>query len=275
VEGPISVIVRARDEAPAIGRCLDLIAGQRVEVPVEVIVVDHESRDATAEVARRRGAEVVGIRDADFSFGRALNVGVERASGPFVVALSAHAFPPDEGWLARLAAALADPDAACACGERFWPDGRPLTESVRYDAALAARHPRWGYSNAAGAFRRSLWQARPFREDLPGCEDKEWGRHWALAGRPTVLDPKLVVEHDHTHDPFLDIYRRARREAAGFASFLPERPPTLAAVAAEWWGDTRFYSNPWRARLSHRRVARLAGAYAGARAAPPPTVRVE
>lgn len=268
-DAPISVVVRVRDEAPAIERCLELLAGQRVSAPVEVIVVDDESRDGTAELARRAGAQVVSIDHARFSFGRALNLGAERAQGELVVALSAHAFPRDEGWLARLVDAFEQPDVACACGERLWPDGRPLAGAVRYDASLAQRYPEWGYSNAAGAFRRALWSERRFREDLPGCEDKEWGRHWVLQGRVCLLDPALAVEHDHTHDPVTAIYRRARREAAGFAMFLDRAPMTLGEVTAEWWGDTRFYGSKWRARLSHRRLARIAGSYAGARSARP------
>lgn len=270
---PISVIVRARDEATTLGRTLTLLAAQELDAPVEVIVVDNDSRDGTPAIARRHGARVLSISSAEFSFGRALNRGAAHAEGEILVALSAHAFPRDPGWLARLAAALSDPGVACACGDRFRPDGTPLTEAVRYDAGLAQRWPEWGYSNAAGAFRASLWRERPFREDLPGCEDREWCQHWILAGGYVcVLDPALAVDHDHTHDPVWSIYERARRESAGYSSFLTDRTGAgsgrLAAAAKEWWSDTRFYDNPWRARLSHRRLARLAGTFAGARSAP-------
>lgn len=274
---PISVIIRARDEAPAIGRCLELVAAQRTNAQVEVIVVDNASRDETAQISRRHDAQVVPISEPEFSFGRALNRGAEHARGELLVALSAHAFPTDDQWLSRLSGAFDDPTVACACGERFAPDGSALTSAVRFDAELARRHPEWGYSNAAGGFRASLWRRRPFREDLPGCEDREWGRHWALSENlVTILDPGLVVDHDHTHDPVASIYRRARRESAGFTAFLPPDVRSGAGTgrvtdaAAEWWGDTRFYSNPWRARLSHRRLARIAGTYAGARL-PTPT----
>jgi rhamnosyltransferase len=262
----ISVIVRARNEAAGIGRCLRLLGEQDLEPgTVEVIVVDNESSDGTAEIAARHGARVLSMPQREFSFGRALNLAALQARGEVLVALSAHAYPLDAGWLARLAAALDDPRVACASGERFWPDGSPLTEPVAYDVVLAATHPRWGYSNAAGAFRASLWREQRFREDLPGCEDIEWGRFWALRGFTCVLDPALLTDHDHTHDPIPDIFRRARREAAGQAMFLGLKAPTPAGLAKEWFTDTRFYDDPWRARFSHRRLARLAGAYAGGR----------
>ena len=232
---------------------------------IELIVIDGGSRDRTMQVATGHGATVATIAPAAFTFGGALNLGAHRAHGELLVALSAHAFPLDDGWLARLLAAFADPRVACACGDRYDPDGRRLGSPVAQDAALAQRRPEWGYSNAAGAFRADLWRQRPFRTDLPGCEDKEWGRFWAVErNRVTVLDPGLAVEHDHTHDPVPDIFMRARREAEGFAMFLP--PDQRSSLLSEWYWQTGFYNSVWKARFSHRRAARLLGDRLGAAA---------
>ncbi len=264
----ISVIVRARDAAPAIARCLELIRAQDLGIgEIEVIVVDNGSRDGTAEIARGFGAQVLQLPGPEFSFGAALNLGAAHARGEVLVALSADAFARDRGWLARLVEALEDPRVACASGDRYRPDGTPLTERVEQDAARLAADPEWGYSNAAGAFRASLWRERQFRADLPGCEDREWSRYWLQRDYACVIDPALVVEHDHTHDPLAAIYRRARREAQGFAAFIDYPPYGLREVAARWWSDLRYYDSAWRARLSHRRAARLLGEYAGRRRA--------
>ncbi len=264
----ISVIVRARNEQSSIGRCLELIAGQRFDPPgprTEVIVVDAGSEDRTAEIAQAHGARVVELPTRWFTFGRALNLGAANARGELLVALSAHAFAPDSGWLARLTEPFADPAVACVAGDRFDPDGKALHAARHQDFELARRRPEWGYSNAAGAFRAELWRRRAFREDLPGCEDKEWAWYWLERGHLCVVDPTVTVEHDHTHDSLLSIYRRARREAeaysvfAGLASYGPRE------LGRDWWSDVRWYGSPARARLSHRRVARLLGSYAGRR----------
>jgi glycosyltransferase involved in cell wall biosynthesis len=265
----LSVIIRARDEAAEIGRCLDLLSAQRTgERGIEVIVVDSGSRDGTAEIARERGARLLSIAASEFSFGGALNLGAANARGELLVALSAHAFAPDEQWLARLAAAFEDPQVACASGDRYRPDGEPLTERIVQDAELARASPGWGYSNGGGAFRASLWRRRPFRADLPGCEDREWALYWLEHGYRCVVDPGLVVDHDHTHDSLPAIYRRARREAEGLALFadgLGDR--RHGGLISEWWSDRRFYRSALRARLSHRRAARLLGEHAGRRRA--------
>jgi rhamnosyltransferase len=264
----ISVIVRARDEAASVGRCLELINGQQTgERLTEVIVVDSDSSDATAAIASRHGARVITIAQHDFTFGGALNLGAANARGEFMVALSAHAFPLDPMWLSRLLEPFSDPRVACACGARYGPDDKPLVDRIEQDISLAKRRPQWGYSNGAGAFRADLWRTRPFRSDLPGCEDKEWAWHWLEQGYVCVIDPALEVDHDHTRDPLRGIYRRARREAAGFAGFLELGPYGPRQLAREWWCERGWHASSLRARTSHRRAARLLGAYAGRRSA--------
>ena len=56
--GSVSVIVPARDEAGRIGRLLESLTRQTLR-PLEVIVVDDQSRDGTAACARRAGAQVL------------------------------------------------------------------------------------------------------------------------------------------------------------------------------------------------------------------------
>lgn len=259
-----SVVIRARDEADVIGRTLDLLATQTV--PHEVIVVDSGSRDGTAAVAAGRGARVVALSAERFTYGRALNVGAAQAAGPIVVALSAHAFPRSDEWLERTVAWFEEDTVACAYGEVRGEDGAPLRGPVRQDAAMLERNPYWGYSNAAGAFRTALWRERPFREDMPGTEDREWS-WWALSrGLVCVLDPALAVDHDHARESLPACFRRWEREHRGFAMFL-ELPPYRARDAlAEWWGDQGWHRSRAHARLDPRRMARLAGKWWGRRA---------
>lgn len=262
--GGVSVIVRARDVERNLGRCLELIGAQKRVGDVETILVDCGSRDRTLEVAAGHGATVVSAPAASSS-GAALNLGVARAQGEVLVALSPHARTRDPGWLERLLEAFADPRVACACGDSYGPDGLRLDEPVTQDADLARRQPEWGYSDSAGAFRASLWRERAFREDLPACEDKEWALHWLEGGYVCHIDPALVVDRDLGHESLRSIYGRARREARGFAEFLGESPQSPAALTRDWWSDIRYYDTALRARLSPRRGARLLGLYAGRR----------
>jgi hypothetical protein len=159
-----------------------------------------------------------------------------------------------------------DPAVACCYGVDNAPEGGELGERVVQDQEHARRHWHWGYGNGAGAFRAELWRERPFREDMPGTEDREWAWHWLQRGYVAVIDPALRVDHDHSHDPLADIYRRWRREWLGYAMYLDDLPRYgLRELAREWWLDRDGWPNHFRARLSPRRIARLLGTYSGRR----------
>jgi rhamnosyltransferase len=259
-----AVVIRVKDEARALEELLRRLKAQ--SAAHEVVVVDSGSADGSDAVAWRAGTQVIRIPAESFTFGGALNAGTAACSAPVVVALSAHAFPRDDGWLERMASALEDPSVACAFGPERDAEGRPLRAPVRQDAAMLRAQPRWGYSNGAGAFRRSLWQQHPFREDLPATEDVEWAL-WALSesGGVCVLDPALAVDHDHAHDSLRQCFERYRREARGYAMVVDEPPYGARELAREWWSDQGWHRSPARARLDPRRMARLAGRWAGSR----------
>lgn len=117
----ISVVIPARDAADTITAQLDALAAQRGAPPVEVIVVDHRSRDATAAVARRRGAEhglplqVVRVSSGEGA-NVARNAGWRRARGELVLFLDADDRVHDGALAAVDAAFAADPGLGLASG---------------------------------------------------------------------------------------------------------------------------------------------------------------
>jgi rhamnosyltransferase len=253
---PVSVVIRAKDEADSIGRTLDLVRAQTIES--QLLVVDSGSTDGTGEIARERGAEVLWIPPEEFTFGGSLNLGTERATAPIVVALSAHAYPRDERWLERMLDAFEDPVVACAVGAETGPDGEQIVGRLRQDEAAAARNPVVGYSNASGGYRRELWEDYPFRADMPGTEDKEWSWHWLRRGYVCVLAPDLTVDHDHTKDPLRDTWVRARREWIGYGMYidLPRYP--VREALRDWRTGARKYRHPVNIL---REGVRVAGAW--------------
>jgi hypothetical protein len=205
----ISVIIRARGEAASLARCLDALSAQQGSATSR-----SSSSTAARVIARHTSPPSTGPPSSPSqptsSPSAALSTRSEgRASSadprPLGPRLRAR-----RRLLARLTAVFsADDRVACACGDRYGPDGHPLTRPVVHDAALAP--PATGL----------------------GVRQRRRGV--------------------------------SRREAEGYAAFLddPPGPATPAALARAWWSDTRWYGSPARARLSHRRAARLYGAYAG------------
>jgi glycosyltransferase involved in cell wall biosynthesis len=99
----ISVIIPALDEEGQIGDCLKSLQGQTRQAD-QIIVVDNGSVDATAEVARACGAEVLFFPRPDRrhgSIGLVRQVGVEAARGNIIVSTDADCVYPQD-WLQKI-----------------------------------------------------------------------------------------------------------------------------------------------------------------------------
>jgi rhamnosyltransferase len=261
----VSVVIRVKDEADSIARTLTLLSEQTVADTAQIVVVDSGSTDGTVDAVRAAGVELVEIPADAFTYGYSLNLGCEHAAAPLIVALSAHAFPTDAGWLERMVRAFDDPRVACACGHGHDPRGAPLREALVQDADHARAHVIWGYSNSAGGFRAELWREHRFREDMPGSEDKEWAWHWLQRGHVVRIDPALNTDHDHSDETLREKFDRKRRDWEGIAMFLDLPAYGPREVVREWWTEQGEWSSPLRARLSPRRAADLAGTWSGRR----------
>lgn len=98
------MIVPARDEAAALPALLEALRGQH-QPPAEVIVVDDGSRDATAVVSRRHGAQVIDPGEPPQGWtGKAwaCAVGADRARGDLLLFLDADTRLAAPGALAGL-----------------------------------------------------------------------------------------------------------------------------------------------------------------------------
>ena len=116
-----SIVIPAYNEECYIGACLSSLARQDFAGSFEVIVVDNNSSDATAAVARTAGATVV--FEAARGVCQARQRGTESASGTFIVSADADTlYAPDwlstiDRWFGR------NPDAVAVGGPCYFHDG--------------------------------------------------------------------------------------------------------------------------------------------------------
>lgn len=195
----ISVVIRAKNESAWLNRCLTAIRNQIL--PAEIVVVDNESSDGSAEISCRHGCTVLPMSDAEFSFGRALNRGLATSSGEYVAIISAHCVPLNDLWLHRLAAPMQDPLVAGVYGRQ-----EPVPDSHDFDKrdlwttfGVERRIQRkdFFFHNANAMVRRSVWERIPFDETLSGVEDRAWAREVIAAGYSLVYEPAASVHHYH------------------------------------------------------------------------------
>ena len=198
-QGPwpaIAAIIPARDEAESVGETVTSLLRQEYPGEFAVIVVDDQSRDATAEVARAAAAALGAAQRLTVLSGRALapgwtgklwaqHQGVELAeSAPqppafllftdadIVYAADAACEPRRPGAVRRLCADFADGEAAlpkpCRAHVRsrfhlLLPDALPVLLGER----SAPRHRRGGRRLHAGASRRACARPAAWQRSAP------------------------------------------------------------------------------------------------------------
>ena len=195
----VSVLVRVRNEEHALRRLFECLRIQKLDRPFEVVVIDNESDDGSAKVARAMGARVFTLPQSLFGYGRAINVGVKLCRGDLIVLLSAHAWPQGDDWLGRMVNCVEDRGVAAAYCRQV-ADGKVCRqEQMRFNLFAAhiyeldteglVQRCKSGedvyeicrFSNAAAIVRRDVVLRFPFR-DLPFAEDRAFVLDCVMAG---------------------------------------------------------------------------------------------
>ncbi len=209
----ISVVIPVKDGGAGLVRCLEAIAGQRVDEEVEVVVVDSGSRDGSVAAARALGARVHEIDAAEFGHGRTRNLGASLARGETLVFTSQDAYAADAGWLAALAAPLGRSEHVAGVYGRQLPHADATPPERYFLDFLYGPHERvqsWSgpgeptfeqtlFSNVNAAVPRGIWSELPFADDLIMSEDQEWSRRALLSGKTLVYAPRAAVFHSHAY----------------------------------------------------------------------------
>ena len=91
----ISVIVRTKNGERWMRPCLEGIMRQKVDLPVEVVLVDNNSTDQTVARAQSICPSLKLVTIDQFLPGLALNMGIRASNGDYIVCVSAHCPPVD------------------------------------------------------------------------------------------------------------------------------------------------------------------------------------
>ena len=205
----VSIVVPCLNEVATIGHLLEALHDQSWPIAdFEVIVVDGESEDGTRGVVTdfigRHNQMTLRIVDNPArSIPRALNLGINAASGRYIIRLDAHSVPASD-YVERCVAALERTAAANVGG--VWDIQPPVDTWIARSIAAAAAHP-LGAGDARyrtggpegqadtvpfGAFDHE-WLERigPFNENLLSNEDYEYNLRLRQAGGVIWFDPSI------------------------------------------------------------------------------------
>ncbi len=207
----VSIIIPTLNAAGYLPKLLDRIFEQSPAGPLEVILIDSNSTDASQKIAAGyKGVKLVTIDN--FTHGGSRNMGAGLATGEIVVFLTQDALPFDNDWLCSLLKPFSDKDVAAVCSRQIPYDNASPMESFflakRFSDKRIERNKNSisniGYENVlfsdvSCAIRRSVLLKHPFDETLIMSEDQQFSRDVIKAGLTVVYEPASVVIHSHKY----------------------------------------------------------------------------
>lgn len=211
----ISYVIRTKNEGVFLEETCKRIRAQHGGLSQEIIIVDSGSTDNTLEIARKYADQIIKIKPEDFSWGVALNLGIDHASGEIICILSGHCLLRDEFTIQKSVAFLYDHEQYCCLYGRQIGNRKldkfecielhldyPDMEKIDMENG---RMP--GISNACCLLRKSVWRVHPFNEKVQSAEDALWCKEICKKGYKPVYFSGLCVFHGHRFSPEY-IYRK-------------------------------------------------------------------
>lgn len=173
----ISIIIRNKNEAIALESILNILQKIYKDEIDEIIVVDNHSTDHSTAVAEKFKCTIITI--ANFTYGKAINLGIQNAKNDFILLLSSHAVPVGNSFFKNsLKAFISNPKLA---GIRYINSYSNYLRAIENDF-IVTDGLKLGLMAGCAMVNKRVWNQFKFDEKLVFSEDKEWSDRVMSAG---------------------------------------------------------------------------------------------
>lgn len=292
-----SVVIPTCNGGDLFSKVLSAIKAQQASWPFEIIVIDSGSTDGSAECAAESDEVIFhSIPRREFQHGRTRNLGIDMASGQYVLFVTQDALPFDKLWLNNMIAVMDKyPNAAGAFGRQIaypdaWPflkrdianrfasfDANPLAVS-KYthfrnwsSGDVSWRQTLYFYSNKNSCVRRSVWNTIPF-PNIEFGEDQAWAARIIDAGYEKLYVPSAAVYHSYNYVPS-EMFEESQLQGHFFKKYFgydcaPKKRQLGAAIAKmnagdEQWASVNGIDSHWVSLQRQLNEAKIKGLWAG------------
>ena len=209
----ISVVMRSKNEERWIGHAIQSVI-EKLDNP-EIIIVDNHSTDTTKKIAQSfkadpdienygNYAELQIIEISDYSPGKALNLGVQKATYDYILIMSSHCVLTQFNLEEHLND-LNDHHALFGNQIPVW-EGKKITKRYIWSHfsnksttnMYSDLEKRYFLHNALAIYRKSILKKFPFDENLTSKEDRYWANKIIKKKMNFTYDPELIAEHQYT-----------------------------------------------------------------------------
>ena len=195
-----SIIIRTKNEERWISLCLESIFMQNYK-NYEIIIVDNNSIDQTIEKAKNYGVKKI-LNIGNYLPGKALNLGIKKSSGEYIVCLSAHCIATNKNWLRNLVNTLEEDESYAGVYGRQEPmafssmsDKRDMMIVFGLDKKIQIKDS--FFHNANSILKKKICQLISFNEKTTNIEDRIWAKMVLKKSLKIVYEPKASVYHYH------------------------------------------------------------------------------
>lgn len=208
----MTVLIRTKNDAATLEDLFEEIDGQAYDHDPQIIAVDTESTDGTADIVRAHGGTVINIAQREFTYPHALNLGFEAANTDIVFSIVGHSnlsnnmtFRAAGHWASYgygAAYGVSLPNHNATWTERIGAVQLGLPRLLR--PASREREDQIGIlaTNCAAISVEAWREMGGFDARFAsGGEDGAMARKMLAAGVPIAREPALSVHHTHGLGP--------------------------------------------------------------------------
>ena len=210
----ITVVIRVKNEERWIGYAIQSVLDHLIKP--EIVVVDNNSNDKTIDIVKffaenpnlnneaNNYSKIKIINIANYSPGRALNLGVKSASKKYIMILSAHCI------LKKFNEVNIIKDLeknSCVFGNQIpvW-NGKKISKRYLWSHfsnkktknMYSELEKRYFLHNALAVYKKDTLKKFPFDENLTSKEDRYWANKIIKKKMNFTYDPELIAEHQYT-----------------------------------------------------------------------------
>lgn len=164
-----SVVIRNKNEASNLDKCLGMLTNIYGDDVNEIILVDNNSTDDSIVIAKKYNCKIVTIDK--FTYGKALNIGINEAKSKYVLLLSSHSMPIGNSFFKNTYNILKKNDK--------WAGARFINSVANFERAIKNNFKvvnplNEGLLAACCVINKEVWEEVKFDEYIVAAEDKDW-----------------------------------------------------------------------------------------------------